>query len=51
MNGNKDSFFIEGSDLSIYDSAKQVWVVQGDLIELSGKSPNCFFDQATRACR
>ena len=51
MNGNKDAFFTEGSDLSIYDSAKQVWVVQGDLIELSGKSPNCFFDQATRACR
>ena len=51
MNGNKDAFFLEGSDLSVYDSAKQQWVIQGEVIELSGKSANCFWDPAARACR
>ena len=37
MNGNKDAYFVEGSDLSIWDSANQKWVVQGEIIELSGK--------------
>ena len=30
MNGNKDAYLLEGSDLSIYDSAQQKWVVQGE---------------------
>ena len=51
MNGNKDSYFVEGSDLSIYDSAKQSWIVQGDIIELSGKSPNCTWDSSVSACK
>ncbi len=51
MNGNKDAYFMEGSDLSIYDSAKQQWIVQGEVIELSGKSANCHWDAAAQACR
>ena len=51
MNGNKDSFFLEGSDLSIWDSAKQQWVLQGDVIELSGKSKNCSWDTASLSCK
>jgi branched-chain amino acid transport system substrate-binding protein len=51
MNGNRDSYFLEGSDLSEYDSAKQEWVLQGNVIELSGKSKNCSWDTAALACR
>lgn len=50
-NGNKDSFFLEGSDLSVWDSAKQQWVLQGNVIELSGKSKNCFWDSSAQACK
>jgi branched-chain amino acid transport system substrate-binding protein len=50
MNGNKDAYLLEGSDLSKYDAAKQTWVVQGEIIELSGKTANCAWDQAKNAC-
>ena len=49
MSGNRDAYFIEGSEIARYDSARQEWVVQ-DVIDLSGKSQNCAFDQATQAC-
>ena len=51
MNGNKDAFNLEGSDLSVWDSAKQQWILQGDIIELSGKSKNCSWDATAQACR
>jgi hypothetical protein len=51
MNGNKDAYFLEGSDLSVWDSAKQQWVLQGNVIELSGKSKNCSWDTTAAACR
>jgi branched-chain amino acid transport system substrate-binding protein len=51
MNGNKDAYFLEGSDLSVWDSAKQQWSIQGNVIELSGKSKNCAWDQAAQTCR
>ena len=51
MNGTKDAYYVEGSDLSIYDSSKQSWVIQGDLIELSGKSPLCPWDVTTSTCK
>jgi len=51
MNGNVDPYFIEGSDIATYDSAAQAWKQQGNVIELSGKSKPCVFDQAAAACR
>jgi branched-chain amino acid transport system substrate-binding protein len=51
LDGNKDGYFIEGSDISQFDSAKQQWVQQGPVIDLSGQSQNCAFDQATQTCR
>jgi branched-chain amino acid transport system substrate-binding protein len=51
MNGNADAYFIEGSDISRYDSAKQQWVQQGDVIDLSGKTKPCAFDQSTSTCK
>ena len=51
MNGNADAYFVEGSDICQYDSAKQTWIQQGDIIELSGKSKNCVWDAAISNCK
>ncbi len=52
LNGNKDAYWIEGSEIARYDSTKQAWVPEpGDLIELSGKSNNCAWDQSTATCK
>jgi hypothetical protein len=50
LDGNKDAYFTEASELSKYDAAKQGFVQQGDLIELSGKSPDCAWNQDKGAC-
>jgi branched-chain amino acid transport system substrate-binding protein len=50
LSGNKDAYFIEGSDIGRYDSAKQQWVQQGETIALSGKSTPCAYDPATSQC-
>ncbi len=50
MNGTQDAYFVEGSDISQYDSAKQTWLQQGDIIELSGKSKPCVWDATASAC-
>jgi len=50
MNGNKDSFIIEGGQFAQFDSASQTWKVQGDLIDLNGKSQNCAWQAATSKC-
>jgi hypothetical protein len=49
MNGNADAFFLEGSDISQWDLAQQTWVVK-NVIDLSGKTKNCAYDQATSTC-
>ena len=51
MNGNADAYLLEGSDVSKYDSAKQQWIQQGDIVELSGKSKACAFDQSSSLCK
>ena len=51
LNGNKDAYILEGSDISKYDSALQSWVPQGNVIDLSGKSPLCAWDQALGNCK
>ncbi|MPY93607.1 MAG: ABC transporter substrate-binding protein [Acidimicrobiia bacterium] len=50
MNGNADAYLTEGSDISQYDAATQQWVQEGEVVELSGKSKNCAFDQSTSLC-
>jgi branched-chain amino acid transport system substrate-binding protein len=50
MNGNTDAYWIEGSEIAQYDSANQQWVMEGDIIELSGKSSTCAWNQATSSC-
>jgi len=49
-NGNADAYYIEGSELAQRDQANEAWIVEGDIIELSGKSKNCAWDQALQDC-
>ena len=51
LSGAKDAYWIEGSDISKYDAAKQSWIQQGDIIELSGKSVPCPWDQTIGTCK
>ena len=50
MNGNKDAYFIEGSEFAKYNAGTQIWEQQGAIIELSGKSSNCSWDQSIGNC-
>jgi ABC-type branched-subunit amino acid transport system substrate-binding protein len=49
MNGNADAFFLEGSDISRWSSVKQAWEQQST-VDLSGKTKNCAYNQATSRC-
>jgi hypothetical protein len=51
MDGNKDAYWIEGSEIAQYDSEQQQWVQQGDIIELSGRSKTCAWDASASVCR
>ncbi|MEA3214571.1 MAG: branched-chain amino acid transport system substrate-binding protein [Acidimicrobiia bacterium] len=51
MDGNKDSYFVEGGVFQKFDSVKQSWVSQGNVIDLDGKSSNCAWDQSAGICR
>ena len=50
LNGTKDAYLTEASEFGKYDAAKQAFVQQGELIELSGKSSNCVWSQTTNSC-
>jgi hypothetical protein len=49
--GNKKAFFVEGGAFQKWDIAKQTWVIQGNVIDLSGKSKNCAWDASAGICR
>jgi branched-chain amino acid transport system substrate-binding protein len=49
--GNKKAFFVEGGAFQKWDVAKQTWVIQGNVIDLSGKSKNCAWDASAGICR
>jgi branched-chain amino acid transport system substrate-binding protein len=51
MNGNQDAYPIEGSEIARYDFQQQTWIQQGEIVELSGKSSNCAWDQAAGVCK
>ena len=51
LNGNKDAYWIEGSDISKFDSVQQAWIPQSGIVELSGKSSNCAWDQSISNCK
>ena len=41
LDGNEDAYFIEGSEISRYDSAAESWIQEGDVVDLNGSSPPC----------
>jgi branched-chain amino acid transport system substrate-binding protein len=51
MDGNKDAYFTEGGVFQTWNSGKQVWETQGAVIDLSGKSKNCAWDQTAGVCK
>jgi branched-chain amino acid transport system substrate-binding protein len=53
MSGKDDPYPTEGSEFAVFDGAGQTWVTQADLgiIELSGKSSPCAWDQASSTCK
>jgi hypothetical protein len=48
--GNTDAYFVEGSEVAQFDAAAQSWVRQGDVIDLSGKTSPCAWNQSTSSC-
>jgi branched-chain amino acid transport system substrate-binding protein len=51
VDGNKDAYFTEGGAFQSWNVAKQAWELQGNIIDLSGKSKNCAWDQAASICK
>ena len=51
LEGSADGYFIEGSDIAVFDSAAQSWVQEGDVIDLNGSSPNCAWDVDNGGCK
>jgi branched-chain amino acid transport system substrate-binding protein len=46
VNGDKDAYFVEGSEFSQYDAANESWVQLGAAVDLNGSSPNCPWTEA-----
>lgn len=46
VNGNEDSYYIEGSEFSLYDAANESWIQEGEAIDLNGSSANCSWSDA-----
>ena len=43
--------YYEGGVYQSYNSEKQGWESQGEIIDLSGKSSNCAWDLSASVCR
>jgi branched-chain amino acid transport system substrate-binding protein len=50
LNGNEDAYYLEASEISRFDSAKQAWIQIGGVIDLNGTSPNCAWDKDKGGC-
>jgi branched-chain amino acid transport system substrate-binding protein len=48
--GNKDAFVIEGSEIGRFDSAKQTWVQEGDIVDLGGQTEPCAWNASIANC-
>ena len=51
LNGNKDAYLVETTEFARFDSAKQSWVQEGALIDVSGQSTPCSWDQTAGNCK
>jgi hypothetical protein len=50
MSGNKDAYWVEGSEVGRYDVATQSFVLQGGVVDLSGKSAPCPWNMSASSC-
>ncbi len=41
FNGSADSYFVEGSDFSRFDEPTQTWQIEGEIVDVNGRSANC----------
>jgi hypothetical protein len=51
MNGAKDAYMVEGSEIGKYSAAKQAFEQIAPPVDLSGKSSNCVWDQSIANCK
>lgn len=49
MNGLKDGFFVEGSDISQWQDAAKAWKLVS-VVDVSGKTPLCRWDELAAKC-
>ena len=49
--GAKQVYPVEGSEFARFDAAEQTWKVEGDIINLAGKSAPCSWDQSVGNCK
>ncbi|HCB36916.1 MAG TPA: hypothetical protein DEP66_01505 [Acidimicrobiaceae bacterium] len=50
MNGNADSYPVEGSDFSQFDAGEQTWRIIGEIVDVNGASANCAWDKDEGGC-
>jgi hypothetical protein len=51
MDGLNDAFIVEAGIFQTWSAASQVWVNQGNVINIDGKSKPCAWDQSTSSCK
>jgi ABC-type branched-subunit amino acid transport system substrate-binding protein len=51
MDGNKDAYLTEASEYSKFDASVQGWIKQGPLVDNSGKTADCAWDQKNGGCK
>ncbi|MPY92592.1 MAG: ABC transporter substrate-binding protein [Acidimicrobiia bacterium] len=49
MDGGKDAFFVEGSDITRWDEAAQTWQLI-TVVDVSGRTKPCHWDPTANAC-
>jgi branched-chain amino acid transport system substrate-binding protein len=49
MNGNKDAFFVEGSDVSRWTPDRSAWVAE-QVVDVSGSTKLCSWNTTTQRC-
>jgi hypothetical protein len=50
MSGNKDAYLVEGSEIGRYDAETQSFVLEGGIVDVSGRSKPCAWSLATSKC-
>jgi len=50
MDGAKDAYLVEGGVIQVRDAASETWKDAGAVVDLSGKSGNCAWNQSKGLC-